>query len=96
MPVWINGRRLNLAEVAWIQQTFGGVTPGRWWLDGRTGFYGLEGDPHPLGNLIAAMRSRQAASGGDHMWCSATACGNDNGKSGYVNVGGGVIVGYDH
>jgi len=32
--------------------------------------------------------------GGDNFWGSATARGNDNGQSGYVDVGG-TIVGYD-
>ena len=31
---------------------------------------------------------------GDNFWSSATARGNDNGSSGYVDVGG-YIVGYD-
>lgn len=31
---------------------------------------------------------------GDNFWSSSTACGNDNGQSGYVSVGG-TIVGYD-
>jgi len=32
--------------------------------------------------------------GGDNFWSSATACGNDNGQSGYVSVDG-TTVGYD-
>jgi predicted amidophosphoribosyltransferase len=39
-----------------------------------------------------AIRQRQS---GDNFWSSATASGNDNGQSGYVDVGG-TIVGYDH
>jgi hypothetical protein len=31
---------------------------------------------------------------GDNFWSSTTACGNDNGQSGYVSVDG-VTVGYD-
>jgi hypothetical protein len=37
-----------------------------------------------------AMRSQS----GDNLWTSTTASGNDNGQSGYVDVGG-DIVGYD-
>ena len=31
---------------------------------------------------------------GDNFWSSSTASGNDNGSSGYVDVGG-TIIGYD-
>lgn len=37
----------------------------------------------------AATRQR-----GDNFWSSSTACGNDNGQSGYVAVDG-ITVGYD-
>ena len=92
--VFINGRQINMAEAIRIQQTFGAVYQGRWWLDGRTGYYGLEGNPRPLGNIITALQSQRSGRGGDNFWCSATACGNDNGRSGYVSVKG-VTVGYD-
>lgn len=93
--VFINGREINMIEAAWIQRTFGAVYRGRWWLDGATGYYGLEGSPMPIGNIRAALQSRRNGQKGDNFWCSATACGNDDGKSGYVDVGG-TIVGYDH
>jgi len=93
--VFINGRELNVIEAMRIQQSLGAVYRGRWWLDGRTGNYGLEGSPMPLGNMIAILRTRQNTRSGDNFWCGVTACGNDNGHSGYVDVGG-TIVGYDH
>jgi hypothetical protein len=93
--VFVNGRQLNLAEALSIQQNFGAVYRGRWWLDGRTGYYGLEGNAVPLGNLVALLRARQNRRGGDNFWCGVTACGNDNGQSGYVDVNG-TIVPYDH
>jgi hypothetical protein len=93
--VFVNGRQLNLTEAMSIQQNFGAVYRGRWWLDGRTGYYGLEGSPVPLGNLVALLRAKQNRSGGDNFWCSATACGNSDGHSGYVNVDG-TIVSYEH
>jgi hypothetical protein len=37
---------------------------------------------------------QQQQHSGDNFWSSATARGNDNGTSGYVDVGG-TIVGYD-
>jgi len=51
--------------------------------------------PVPLGNMNAILRAKQNTRAGDNFWCSVTACGNDNGQSGYVDVGG-TIVGYDH
>ena len=92
--VFINGRQLNLIEAARLQQTFGAVYPGHWWLDGRTGYYGLEGNPMPLGNIITAMQTQRSGRGGDNFWYSSTAGGNDNGQSGYVDVNG-TIAGFD-
>jgi hypothetical protein len=93
--VFINGREITGIEVARLQQVLGTVYQGRWWLDGRTGHFGVEGNPMPVGNLVAAIQAQRSGQGGDNFWCSATACGNDDGKSGYVDVGG-SIVDYDH
>lgn len=93
--VFINGRQINLVEAMWIRQSFGAVYRGRWWLDGRTGYYGLEGNPMPLGNARAALQAKRGGQKGDNFWCSRTACGNDDGHTGYVNVDGN-IVSWDH
>jgi hypothetical protein len=90
--VFINGRQLNMVEAIAIQSAFGAVYPGRWWLDGRTGYFGLEGNPMPLGNLIAMIQAQNnpagAGGGGDNFWSSRTAVGNSSGGCTYVNVGG--------
>jgi hypothetical protein len=90
--VFINGRQINMAEAIAIQSTFGAVYQGRWWLDGRTGYFGLEGNPVPLGNLIAMIQAQSNAAGsgggGDNFWSSRTAVGNSSGGCSYVNVGG--------
>jgi hypothetical protein len=93
--VIINGRELPSVEVTRLQMVLGQVQQGRWWLDGNTGYFGEEGNPRPLGNLLAAMQAQRPGNKGDAFWCSVTACGNDDGKSGYVDVDG-TIVGYDH
>lgn len=62
--VFINGRQINLVEALYIRNLLGSVVPGRWWLDGRTGYFGLEGNPNPVGNLYVAARAAQARSGG--------------------------------
>lgn len=86
--VFINGREINMVEAANLQRTFGAVYQGHWWLDGRTGNFGVEGNPIPVGNLIAAMRVRSGGSNGDNFWSSATARGNSSGGCSYVSVGG--------
>jgi hypothetical protein len=92
--VFLNGRELNLREALTIQATFGAVYRGRWWLDGRTGSWGMEGNPMPLGNIVASLRAQRATGrSGDNFWSSRLAAGNSNGDCGYVNVGGGQIVG---
>jgi uncharacterized membrane protein YvbJ len=53
-----------------------------------------------LGQAVVLQLQQQAIANaaqqqsGDNFWSSATARGNDNGQSGYVDVGG-TIVGYD-
>ena len=62
--VFINGRQINMAEAMYIRNLLGSVIPGRWWLDGNSGYFGLEGNSIPAGNLYAAARAAQARSGG--------------------------------
>lgn len=58
--VFVNGRELNVAEVAYLQVLFSGqVRPGRVWLDGRTWNVGVEGSPMPIANLAMAIRRQQ-------------------------------------
>jgi hypothetical protein len=91
--VFINGREINMIEAAGLQRTFGAVYQGHWWLDGRTGNYGIEGNPMPMGNILAALRAQgRGGSGGDNFWSSATARGNSSGGCSYINVGGGTTV----
>lgn len=63
--VFINGREINMAEALYIKSLLGSVLPGRWWLDGATGNFGLEGNPVPAGNLFAIARAAQSRRGGE-------------------------------
>jgi hypothetical protein len=63
--VFINGRQINVAEALYLRNLLGSVIPGRWWLDGTTGYFGVEGTAIPTGNLFAVVRAAQARSGGD-------------------------------
>jgi hypothetical protein len=49
--VFINGRQLHAVDVM-VLQTFMAVARGRWWVNGQ-GYFGVEGNPQPVGNVIA-------------------------------------------
>ena len=67
--VFINGRQINMAEALYVRNLLGSVIPGRWWLDGATGYFGLEGSAAPAGNLFVAARAAQSRnSGGAHYY----------------------------
>lgn len=61
--VFINGRQINMAEALYIKSLLGSVVPGRWWLDGWTGNFGLEGNQMPAGNLFAIAKAAQSRGG---------------------------------
>ncbi len=61
--VFVNGRQINMAEALYIRALLGSVVPGRWWLDGTTGYFGLEGNPNPAGNLFVIARAAQSRGG---------------------------------
>jgi hypothetical protein len=63
--VYINGRELHPQEVAGLEQLFGAVQPGRYWLD-AFGNYGLEGGV-ALGNLVYAIQATQGGGGGGYF-----------------------------
>jgi hypothetical protein len=99
--VFINGRQINMAEALYIKNLLGSVVPGRWWLDGATGYFGLEGSQIPVGNLYLAARAAQARSGGasyynDGMGTSvATSSGCATGSTGTGSSRVDFIVGCD-
>jgi hypothetical protein len=101
--VFINGRQINMAEALYIRNLLGSVLPGRWWLDGATGYFGLEGSTIPAGNLYLAARAAQARSGGggahyynDGMGTSiATSAGCATGSTGVGSSRVDFIVGCD-
>lgn len=96
--VFINGREINMAEAMYVQQMFGAVYRGHWWLDGATGNLGLEGNPTPLANVYMAMQQRQRqqpqrqSSGGNqgYSWSSKItgAYGGSDGSCSYVSIPG--------
>jgi hypothetical protein len=99
--VFINGRQINMAEAIYIRNLLGSVLPGRWWLDGASGYFGLEGSTIPMGNLYIAARAAQARSAGanyynDGMGTSvATSSGCASGSTGTGSSRVDFIVGCD-
>ena len=61
--VIINGREINTTEAMFFQRIFGAVYQGRWWLDGQTGNVGMEGNPTPIANIVAALQQAQGGGG---------------------------------
>jgi heme-degrading monooxygenase HmoA len=78
--VFINGRELHVQDVMGLQQLFGMVMPGRYFVDER-GNGGFEGGP-PMFNLLAAMQQAQAARRGG-AWSHTTDVGGSR-----MHVGG--------
>ena len=66
----INGRIINSVEYAYLQKIFGVVYPGRYWMDGRTGNYGVEGNRMPIANLYVIMQqqAQHRGGGGGYRW----------------------------
>ncbi len=97
--IFLNGRQLNLVEAAFFQRTFGAVYPGRWWLDGRTGYVGLDGGGAPVANLFAALQQAQSGGGGGggggsegYRWSNMTGSGGAEGRCVWVNVPGASVM----
>ena len=66
--VFLNGREINLTEAQFFQRVFGVVYQGHFWLDGATGNLGVDGNPMPLANLVAAMQRAQGSNDGGYRW----------------------------
>ncbi len=79
--VLINGRALHPLEVEWLVALFGAAQPGRYWLD-AFGNLGIEGQPLPLVNLLAA--SSAARGGGFHHSSATGTTISSSGGSGYI------------
>ena len=90
--VFINGRQLNMTEAMYLQQIFGAVYQGRWWLDGQTGNVGQEGNQMPIANIFVALQQSQRnnKSAGGYSYrdsLSGTIAGAENGCA-WISVPG--------
>ena len=98
--VFINGRELHPQEVYFLQNLYGYVIPGRYWLD-PSGNGGFEGGP-AIYNLGAAMASGMGSGGGSgggggRLGHSVTGSVLGDGETtGYIgNDGTGITCGPD-
>jgi hypothetical protein len=84
---FLNGREISLGEQLLYCRIFGTAPgPGRFWLDGRTGYVGLEGFPYPLDNIITRI---QQARGGSRGFARGDMVGVTNGNCTMVTTSSG-------
>jgi len=83
----INGRELHLTEAVYLQQLFGYVIPGRYWLNAM-GIGGVEGGP-ALFNLVALA---QQAGGGSYTRRGPFGSMGSDGECSYFMTPGGSSV----
>ena len=63
--VWINGKQLNQAEIAWLANyTCGPVIPGNYWVNMMNGYWGYMGSPITMGHV----RDRCRGGGGGRVF----------------------------
>jgi hypothetical protein len=86
--IFFNGRELHLTEAAYLQQLFGYVIPGRYWLS-PMGVGGFEGGP-ALFNLVAA--AQQQGGGGYTRRGPFGSMGSDGECSYYMTPGGSSVM----
>jgi len=85
---FLNGREISVAEQLFYSRIFGTApSPGRFWLDGRTGYMGLEGIRYPFGNLVARLQQSQSG-GGSQAFARGGMVGVTNGNCTMVTVPG--------
>jgi hypothetical protein len=84
---FLNGREISFGEQLIYSRIFGTApTPGRFWLDGRTGNVGLEGFPYALDNIVARI---QQARGGSSGFARGDMVGITNGNCTMVTTSSG-------
>lgn len=90
--VIINGRAIHPSELAQLQQLFGQINPGRYWLNAQ-GIGGYEGGPAQF-NLPAAAAQRSGSRGGGGYNRSGPGghLMSDGNCFGYMSPGGSTVM----
>jgi hypothetical protein len=94
--VFFNGRQLHASEVGWLQQRFGVVYPGRYWL-GSNGVGGPEGGP-AMFSLAGGNAGGGSTGGGGGYYDGYIDRGyggtyGTDGTCFYISVEGGDVMG---
>lgn len=90
--VFVNGRELNIAEVAQIQRCMR-VIPGNYWMDARGTFRYVGSGP--IGNLITACQQSSLAGSSTVTPDGGTSTAYGNGSSTYYGPNSGFIYSPD-
>jgi len=85
-----NGRELHLTEALYLQQLFGYVIPGRYWLNAM-GIGGVEGGP-ALFNLVALAQQQSGGGGGSYTRRGPFGSMGSDGNCSYYMTPGGTSV----
>jgi len=88
--VFINGREIHATEAMYLQQLFGFVLPGRYWLN-PMGIGGVEGGPAAF-NLVAAVQMQIQGGGGYTRRGPFGSMGSDGSCSYYMTPGGSSVM----
>jgi hypothetical protein len=87
----INGRELHLSEALYLQQLFGYVIPGRYWLNAM-GIGGAEGGP-AMFNLVALAQQQSGGGGASYTRRGPFgSMGSDGNCSYYMTPGGSSVM----
>lgn len=90
--VFINGRELHFAEVSYLQQLYGSVIPGRYWMNAQL-IGGFEGGP-AIFNLNAAAGASGSNGGGSgyNVNTYGGSLMSDGSCSGYLHPSGASVM----
>lgn len=86
----INGRELHLTEAMYLQQLFGYVIPGRYWLNAM-GIGGIEGGP-AMFNLVALAQQQSGGGGASYTRRGPFGSMGSDGNCSYYMTPGGTSV----
>lgn len=87
--VWVNGVPVSPSHLAQLDRAHCGAIPdGSYWANYRTGIWGYNGNPRPIGHI--ADNCRQASANGHRLHRGAFGTYMSDGRCSFVN---GVPVG---
>ena len=89
--VFINGRALHPSEVVYLQQVYGSVMPGRYWMNAQL-IGGFEGGPAIFNLGVAAGGNGQGGGSGYNRNTYGGSLMSDGNCSGYLHPSGASVM----